>query len=91
MYKINANYLFDKDITHINIGSGEDFTIKEVAELIKKIVGYDGEIVFDSSKPDGTLRKLLDVTKLNELGWKYSTRLEEGIKKAYEWYLENVA
>ncbi len=90
MNKIDAKDLYDKGITHINIGSGEDVTIKELAELIKKIVGYQGEIKFDVSKPDGTPRKLLDVTLLNELGWKYTTSLEEGIKKAYEWYLENV-
>ncbi|MBA4406667.1 GDP-fucose synthetase [bacterium] len=90
MNKIDAKDLYDKGITHINIGSGEDVTIKELAELIKKIVGYQGEIKFDVSKPDGTPRKLLDVTLLNELGWKYTTSLEEGIKKAYEWYLKNV-
>ncbi|MFA7420900.1 MAG: GDP-L-fucose synthase [Melioribacteraceae bacterium] len=90
MNKINAKDLYDNGITHINIGSGEDVTIKEVAEIIKRIVGYVGEIVFDASKPDGTPRKLMDVSLLNQLGWKYSTKLEEGIKKAYEWYVENV-
>lgn len=90
MNKIDAKDLYEKGITQINIGSGEDVTIKEVAELIKKIVGFHGEIVFDSSKPDGTPRKLMDVSLLNELGWKYSTSLEEGIKKAYKWYFENV-
>jgi GDP-L-fucose synthase len=89
MNKINANDLFDKGLTHINIGSGLDFTIKEVAGLVKKIVGFNGEIVYDTSKPDGTPRKLLDVSLLNEMGWKYSTSLEEGIKKAYDWYLKN--
>lgn len=89
MNKINAKDLYDKGITHINIGSGEDVTIKEVAEIIKRIVGYDGEIVFDASKPDGTPRKLMDVSLLNELGWKYSTNLEDGIKKAYDWFVEN--
>jgi GDP-L-fucose synthase len=90
MNRIDGKDLYDKGITHINIGSGEDVTIKELAEIIKKIVGYEGEIVFDSSKPDGTPRKLLDVSLLNKLGWKYSTSLEEGIRKAYEWYLHNV-
>ena len=89
MNKIDAKDLYDKGITHINIGSGEDVTVKEVAELIKRIVGYEGEIVFDTTKPDGTPRKLMDVSLLNELGWKYSTSLEEGIRKAYEWYLKN--
>lgn len=90
MNKIDAKDLYEKGITQINIGSGEDVTIKEVAELIKKIVGFHGEIVFDSSKPDGTPRKLMDVSLLNELGWKYSTSLEEGIRKASKWYIENV-
>jgi GDP-L-fucose synthase len=89
MNKIDAKNLYDKGITHINIGSGVEVTIKEVAELIKKIVGYEGEIVFDTTKPDGTPRKLMDVSLLNEMGWKYSTSLEEGIKKAYEWFVEN--
>ncbi|MFA5806144.1 MAG: GDP-L-fucose synthase [Melioribacteraceae bacterium] len=90
MDKIDAKDLYEKGITHINIGSGEDVTIKELAEIIKKIVGFEGEIVFDSSKPDGTPRKLMDVSLLNKLGWKYSISLEEGIRKAYEWYLYNV-
>ena len=87
--KIDARDLYDKGITHINIGTGEDVTIKEVAELIKKIIGFDGEIVFDTTKPDGTPRKLMDVSLLNGLGWKYSTSLEEGIRKAYEWFVNN--
>ena len=89
MNKIDARDLYDKGITHINIGTGEDVTIKEVAELIKKIIGFDGEIVFDTTKPDGTPRKLMDVSLLNGLGWKYSTSLEEGIRKAYEWFVNN--
>jgi GDP-L-fucose synthase len=72
----------------VNIGTGKDLTIKELALLIKSIVGFEGEIIFDSSKPDGTLRKLMDVSKLNKLGWKYHTSLEEGIKLAYEDFLE---
>ena len=72
----------------VNIGTGEDLTIKELALLIKSIIGFEGEIIFDSSKPDGTLRKLMDVSKLNKLGWKYHTSLEEGIKLAYEDFLE---
>ena len=67
----------------VNIGTGEDLTIKDLAELVKKVVGYTGEIVFDASKPDGTPRKLMDVSKLNGLGWKHHTTLEEGIKLAY--------
>ena len=67
----------------INIGTGKDITIKDLAETIKKIVGYTGEIIWDISRPDGTARKLMDVSKLSNLGWKYSIELEEGIKKVY--------
>jgi GDP-L-fucose synthase len=68
----------------VNIGSGTEISIKELANLIKKVVGFEGDIVFDTTKPDGTLRKLMDVSKLSGLGWKYSIMLEEGIKKVYE-------
>ncbi len=75
--------------THINIGTGKDISIKELAELIKtEIVNYDGEIVWDSSKPDGTLRKLLDVGKLERYGWKYKTELKDGLSKVYGNYTE---
>ncbi len=70
----------------INIGTGEDVTIKELAGIVKEVVGYDGEMHFDRSKPDGTLRKLLDVSRINSLGWQAKTPLREGIKKTYEWY-----
>lgn len=70
----------------VNIGTGQDITIKEVAGIIKEVIGYKGEVLWDETKPDGTPRKLLDVTKINELGWKAETGLEEGIKKAYVWY-----
>lgn len=73
--------------THINIGTGKDVTIKELAELIKEIIGYDGSLVFNASKPDGTMQKLTDVSKLNNLGWKHSIELREGIEKIYNWYL----
>ncbi len=75
--------------THINIGTGEDLTIKELAELVKKVVGFTGDIVWDTTKPDGTPRKLLDVSKLHALGWKHRTNLEEGIRKTYDWYCAN--
>ncbi len=68
----------------VNIGTGEDITIKDLALLIKKIVGYHGEINFDSSKPDGTPRKLMDVTKLHSKGWRHKIELEEGIRLAYK-------
>lgn len=73
----------------INIGTGEDMTIKALAELIGKIVGYDGEITWDSSKPDGTPRKILNVTRVHSLGWKHKINIEEGISTTYQWYLSN--
>ncbi len=73
--------------THINIGTGEDISIKELALLIKEIVGFEGSLVFNTEKPDGTLRKVTNVTKLNDLGWKHTVELREGVKRVYEWYL----
>ena len=70
----------------INIGSGKDISISELAELLKEFTGFNGEIIYDSSKPDGTPRKLLDVSKINKLGWTAETSLKEGIKKTIEWY-----
>lgn len=72
-----------------NVGTGEDLTIKHLAETIQKISGHTGEIIWDSTKPDGTPRKLMDVSKMHELGWKHQVNLEEGIRKTYEWFLEN--
>ena len=72
--------------THINIGTGKDLTIKELAGMIKNVIGFKGEMNWDSSKPDGTFRKLLDVTKINKLGWKEKIGLEEGIKLIYNKY-----
>lgn len=72
-----------------NVGTGEDITIKELAELISKVVGYHGEIMWDSSKPDGTSRKILDVTKIHSLGWKHEISIEQGILATYQWYLCN--
>jgi len=75
--------------THINIGTGVDISIKELAETIKKIVGYGGELYFNDTKPDGTMIKLTDPSKLHALGWKHTVELEEGIQRVYKWYLEN--
>ncbi|EOP63414.1 GDP-L-fucose synthase [Bacillus cereus] len=72
----------------VNIGVGEDLSIKELAEKVKATVGFTGELRFDTSKPDGTPRKLVDVTKINALGWKATTSLDEGLKKAYDWFLQ---
>ncbi len=74
----------------INIGTGKDITIKDLAELVKRTIGYNGEIIWDSSKPDGTPRKLMDVSKLNSLGWKSTLSLEDGIKNTYNWFLSKI-
>jgi GDP-L-fucose synthase len=81
-----SNY---SDETHVNVGTGEDIEIRELAQIIKEVVGYEGKIVNDLSKPDGTPRKLLDVSLLESTGWKYSTKLKEGITKVYSWYLDS--
>ena len=73
-----------------NVGSGKDITIKELAITIQNIVGHKGEIIWDATKPDGTPRKLLDVSKMKAMGWTYSTELDIGIKKTYNWFLENI-
>lgn len=75
------------DKLFVNIGTGEEVTIKELANLVKQTIGFEGEIRFDSSKPDGTPRKLMDSTRLHEMGWKHSTSLQEGLRKAYEYFL----
>ena len=74
--------------THINIGTGADLSIKALAELIREAIGYKGTIEFDSSKPDGTMKKLTDPTKLHNLGWKHTVSLEKGVKMMYEHYLK---
>ena len=81
----------DKEIrnTHINIGTGTDISIKELAETIKQTIGFKGDLVFNTEKPDGTMRKLTDVSKLNSLGWNHTVELEEGIVQIYNWYNKN--
>lgn len=74
-------------LSHINIGTGVDITIRELAETMKRTVGYEGKLTFDTSKPDGAPRKLIDVTRLTTMGWHYSIELEEGLKRTYEWFL----
>lgn len=76
-------------LSHINVGTGVDCTIREMAETMAKVVGYEGKLVFDSSKPDGTPRKLMDVSRLSALGWNYQISLEEGLTKTYQWFLAN--
>ena len=73
-----------------NVGSGKDVTIKELAKIIQKITGHKGDIIWDDTKPDGTPRKLMDVSKMKAIGWQYSTTLEAGIQKTYTWFLENI-
>lgn len=75
--------------SHINVGVGEDVSIRELAELIAEIVGFEGELVFDASKPDGTPRKLLDVTRVKSLGWEAQVSLEDGVRATYEWMVEH--
>lgn len=72
-----------------NVGTGEDLTIKALAELIQQIVGHQGQIEWDSDKPDGTPRKLMDVSKMHNLGWKHQVELKDGIKRTYQWFLDN--
>jgi GDP-L-fucose synthase len=74
-------------ISHINVGTGKDVTIKKTAEIMKEIVGFKGRLIFDTSKPDGTNRKLLDVSRLSGMGWNYSIGLKEGLKQTYSWYI----
>jgi GDP-L-fucose synthase len=78
------------DSEHINVGTGEDQTIRELAELVARVVHPESRLVFDTSKPDGTPRKLLDVSRLHNLGWRHSIDLEDGIRSTYDWYLRNV-
>lgn len=86
MEKVDAKDLYDQGITHLNIGTGKDISVLELAKLIAEVIGYKGKIVHDETKPDGTPRKLLDVTRINSLGWKYKTELREGIERTYRWY-----
>jgi GDP-L-fucose synthase len=76
-------------LSHINVGTGVDCTIREMAETMAQVIGFKGEINFDSSKPDGTPRKLMDVSRLERLGWRYTESLESGLTKTYEWFLSN--
>ena len=76
-------------LSHINVGTGVDCTIRELVETVAKVVGYQGEIVFDISKPDGAPRKLMNVERLKSLGWKYTISLEQGLANSYQWFLDN--
>jgi len=74
-------------LSHVNVGTGKDITIQKISETMKQVVGFKGEIVFDATKPDGAPRKLIDINKLKEMGWEYSVELDNGLKKTYEWYI----
>jgi len=76
-------------LSHINIGTGMDITIREMAETMKQVVGFKGRLTFDTAKVDGPPRKLIDVTRLSDIGWEYTTKLKEGLEKTYKWYLNN--
>jgi len=75
-------------LSHINVGTGRDVTIREMAETMRQVIDYKGKLVFDTSKPDGAPRKLIDVTRLESMGWNYTINLKEGLEKTYEWYLQ---
>jgi GDP-L-fucose synthase len=76
-------------LSHINVGISVDYTIRELVETVAKVTGFEGNIAFDATKPDGAPRKLMNVDRLASLGWKYSYSLEDGLKDAYEWFLVN--
>jgi GDP-L-fucose synthase len=88
---VNAKDLYEKGITHLNIGTGKDISITKLAKMIAEIIGFNGKIVNDETKPDGTPRKLLDVSRINSLGWKYKTELRLGIERTYRWYLDRIS
>ena len=76
---------------HINVGTGKELTIRELSELVVKAVGFEGEVAFDASKPDGTMRKLIDVSKLHSLGWTHKVEIDEGVQKLFDWYKESLS
>ena len=76
---------------HINVGTGKELTIRELSELVVKAVGFEGEVAFDASKPDGTMRKLIDVTKLHSLGWTHKVEIEDGVAKLFQWYKQSLS
>ena len=87
MSNVDSKNIYNNEITHINIGTGEDISIDELAILVKEITNFHGTIRYNTSKPDGMLIKKLDITRLNKMGWKYTTTLADGISKTYSWYV----
>ena len=91
MNNIDSKQLYDEiKISHLNIGCGKDISISDLADIISNIIGFKGKIIYDTSKPDGTPRKLLDVTKLTDLGWSSSIDIKKGINKTYKWFIKNI-
>ena len=84
-YKANTQSM----LSHINVGTGKDITIREMAETMKEVVGFEGKLTFDTTKPDGAPRKLIDVSRLSDMGWNYNVDLKEGLINTYKWYLES--
>ena len=85
-YKANTQPM----LSHINVGTGKDMSIREMAETMKQVVGYQGKVIFDTARPDGTLRKLVNISKLKKMGWTYNTSIEAGLKETYKWYTNNL-
>ena len=85
IYQVNTQQM----LSHINVGTGVDCTIQELAQTMAKVIGFAGEVVFDATKPDGTPRKLMDVSRLANLGWRYTLSLEAGLTLTYQWFLEH--
>ncbi|HOX87913.1 MAG TPA: GDP-L-fucose synthase [bacterium] len=90
LQNVQARDLYSQGISHLNVGTGEDLAVKELAQVIAEVVGYDGELIYDRSKPDGTPQKLLDVTRMHELGWQHRIPLRDGIEQTYQWYCTQV-
>lgn len=86
---IDAKDIYSQDISHLNCGSEEELSIAELVDLIKEVVGYEGGIMYDKSKPDGTYRKKMDNRRMSSMGFAPTTSLKEGISKTYKWYMEN--
>jgi len=90
MENVEAKDIYENGISHLNVGTGKDISIIDLAKLIASIINYKGKIIYDSSKPDGTPRKLMDVSRIKNLGWKYKTELRDGIEKTYKWFIESI-
>ncbi|MEJ2034277.1 MAG: NAD-dependent epimerase/dehydratase family protein, partial [Deltaproteobacteria bacterium] len=87
--QVRRTFLSYPQPSFVNVGTGTDVTIRELAEIVRDVVGFSGELRFDTSKPDGTLRKLLDVSRLSALGWRAAIGIQEGISRTYDWFLAN--